>query len=122
MAVERWHGYDVDAIVTATSLVGKENTFCVLGSTGLAPAGEGARVAGVVIEGAAVGMNSTFQFHNIAKVKLAGTVTMGASVASDAAGLGVAAGAGDLAAGIAREAGVANQLISVILVAHAVPA
>jgi hypothetical protein len=121
MTVERWNGDDVDAIVTATTTEGRESDLCVLGTTGIAPAGAAAVVIGVIVQGAAVGMNTTYQFKGIAKVRLGGTVTMGASIASSAAARGVAATTGQFAIGKAREAGVANQYISVTLLPHAAP-
>ena len=51
-------------------------------------------------------------------VKLAGTIARGQSIASNAAGLGVLATAGQFAPAIAMESGVAGDVISVMLSTH----
>lgn len=53
-----------------------------------------------------------------ALIKLAGPVTRGDSIASDASGLGVLATAGQWAPAIAMESGVAGDIIGVILNGH----
>ena len=53
-----------------------------------------------------------------ALVKLSGSVALGDSVKSDAAGLGAVGGAGEFCPGIAMQAGVAGDVIALILSAH----
>jgi hypothetical protein len=115
MAVERYDGNDVDALVVATDLTGKEQTFCSLTAAGLVPSGAAARTAGVVLQGAAVGLNASFQFGRIARLKLGGTVAMGDPITPNASGLGVLATTGQSASATAREGGVTGQIISVYL-------
>jgi hypothetical protein len=57
-----------------------------------------------------------------ARVVCGGTIAVGAAVAADAAGKAVAATTGDLVLGLAEEAGVTNQVITVSLTdAHVAP-
>lgn len=78
-------------------------------------AGDGNKVAGAITEPAASGYPVTLQFGGIAKVVLGGTVAAGALVASNASGVGVTATSNEHAFGIALEAGVSSQVISVLI-------
>ena len=53
-----------------------------------------------------------------ALVKLAGSVALGDSIKSDASGLGVVGGAGEWSPGIAMSAGVAGDVVSILLDGH----
>lgn len=80
--------------------------------------GAGQMPIGTITEVAAANAPATVQTGGIAKVYLAGTVTAGQSVASNAAGAGVVATAGVYALGIALTSGVSGDYISVQIAQH----
>ena len=53
-----------------------------------------------------------------ALVKLSGSVALGDSIKSDASGLGAVGGAGEWSPGIAMDAGVAGDVVSILLDGH----
>jgi len=65
-------------------------------STGIALAGDGERFIGILQnKPAALGEEAAVMIAGLSKVKQAGTLTVGASIAPDASGLASAASAGD---------------------------
>lgn len=84
------------------------------GQAALSGAGEGA--VGILQDKPdAQGVAGSVGFTGISKLKLAGTVTAGGPVASNASGLGVAAGTGDIVVATAVESGVSGDIIPVII-------
>lgn len=70
-----------------------------------------------IAQDAAGGANQEISvaFSGVAKLALNGTVTIGAALTSDIDGRGKVAAAGDVAQGIALEAGVQDDVISVLV-------
>tara|TARA_B110000495_G_scaffold19359_1_gene13662 strand:+ start:6667 stop:7023 length:357 start_codon:yes stop_codon:yes gene_type:complete len=79
-------------------------------------AGDGAAAFGVCVVEAASGNAATVNVSGKTMVKAGGTVTANGAVASDAAGLCVDAGTGDIVLGYATEAGVTDQIIAIELI------
>lgn len=117
MSVEKIHATFVHAVVAAADLSAKLHYFATIDSSGLlAVCGDGAVVAGPIIETAVAGKPATFQYGGIGKVKVgSGGVTAGARIASDASGLAVVAAAGDFEAGTALSAGDEGDIISYVI-------
>lgn len=87
-------------------------------------AGAGEAVAGVLIVGGTADQAVSVAYDGVLQVVSAGVIAAGAAVASDANGAAVAAVAGDIVAGFARQAAVAGQIVSIdfVLGGNAVPA
>ena len=101
----------------ASDLSGKLHYFAKIDSNGLLDlAADGGPVAGVIVEGAALGYPATVAFGAIGKVICAEAITPGAILASDTNGKAVAAAAGDWVVGIAVNdaASVAGDLVPFI--------
>lgn len=108
-------------LVAGESLAGKEFYIGQLDASGNLEVGEGATdlIVGVIRTNAAAGEAAAYQFLGTAKVKLGGTVGIGAWVTSDTAGKGVATTTdGDVVIGRALEAGVDGDIIEVQLMIH----
>jgi hypothetical protein len=76
----------------------------------------GAKVAGVLVDDPKANQSGTVAMMGYAKVKCVGVVAELADVATDAAGLAKVAAAGEYVVARAMEAGVANQIIRVLLI------
>ena len=98
-------------------LSGALNKFAHVDADGdivLAAAGE--HVLGTITEAAVENKPVTVQFGGIAKIICGGTINAGERVASDGAGLGVAASsADDFEVGTALETGLVNEVIPIVM-------
>lgn len=103
--------------LAASDLSAKLGYFAKIDSSGkIDLAADGGPIAGVIVEGAALGSPATIAFGAILKVICAEAITPGATLASDTNGKAVAAAAGDWIAGIAinEAASSAGDLVSFI--------
>lgn len=115
----------IKAFVAGADLSAKQFHFVKLQSgTNVTFSGAGEKAVGVLMNKDVKSGDDAEVAHlgGGALVKLAGTVAAGDSIASDANGAGVVAGAATWAAGVAMEAGVAGDVISVLLNGHNTPA
>ena len=109
--------------ITQSDLTSKQ--FCLLTETTtagqVALAGAGNLVLGVAQDTPKAQQVVNLMQSGISKVLVgaAGAIAVGALLASDAAGKAITATTGQYVFGIAREAGVAGQIISVLLVSPA---
>lgn len=106
------------SIVAGEDLTAAQFSIVQLSATGEIEAGEGATdlLVGVLQNTPGAGEMATYRFIGTAKVKLGGTVGIGAWVTSDASGHGVATTtANDAVIGRALEAGVDGDIIEVQL-------
>lgn len=106
--------------VTENDLTGKIYTLVTTGvaAGSMKSATAGAKILGVTQEEPQNGKRGTIAVDGIVKVKLGGVVAEGDSCASDANGLGVAAGAGVWALGVYLDAGVAGDIVRVLVDRH----
>jgi hypothetical protein len=98
---------------SAGDLSASQYCFVVLDANGrLAISGAGSTAIGVLQnKPAAIDREARFAAGGVTKIKCGGTIAVGDGVGSDAAGKAVTGGT----LGIAYEAGVVNQVISVLL-------
>lgn len=85
--------------------------FVTMGSTGVAHTGAGLRASGVALASAAAGGVVPVAYDGRVSVVAAGTISRGASVASNASGQAVAATTGNIIVGTAYEDAVAGQIM-----------
>lgn len=114
MAWENVDPENLDTLSAAANLTGKEG-YLLNNTSGQASLAAGAtRPLTVCYLGAAQGRSVTRQKGGLARVVCGGTIAAEAFVTSNASGQGVATTTtGDRYVGVAREAGVAGQVISV---------
>lgn len=89
--------------------------FVTFGSTGVAHTGAGLRASGVALADAAAGKAVGVVYDGRVTVVAAGTISKGASVASNASGQAVAATTGNIIVATAYEDAVSGQVITVDL-------
>jgi hypothetical protein len=110
MATEKFTGAQTDAGLSDADLRGKELRFCKRTATGVDLAGAGDLVAGVISEGKAAGLHTSFKTGNILKVLAGEAIAVGDQIGSGANGLARTAVSGDdlcgTAISAASEAGV----------------
>lgn len=105
------------SLEAAADLSAKQYCLVKQDATGkLVLCGAGQAAIGALKDAPALGSQGTVVTLGVAKVICGGVVGVGANLASDAAGKAVAAGANDAVVGVALEAGVLNQIISVLMV------
>lgn len=104
MATERFTGAQNDALPSDADLRGKELRFCKRTSTGVALAGAGEKVAGVISEGKAQNLHTSFHTGNQLKVLAGEEIAISDKIASGANGLARTAVSGDHVCGIAMSA------------------
>ncbi|MEJ7831337.1 MAG: capsid cement protein [Nocardioides sp.] len=112
MAVERFTGSQTDAKPSATDLTGKEFFLATRVPGGFTLAGAGAKVAGVISEGKAVGLHSSVKTGNQLKAVAGAAIAVGDTLASDAAGKAVPAGAGASGFGVAMSAAANGEMVT----------
>lgn len=99
-------------------------SFVKLGSKdeNVAQAGAGEKAIGVnMSKGVKSGECAEISHGDGALIKLAGAVTRGDSIASDAAGLGVVGTTGQFCPAVAMQSGVAGDVISIKIDRHYLP-
>lgn len=94
MATERFTGSQTDTALSDVDLTGKEFYAVQRTATGCDLAGAGERVDGVISEGKAAGLHTSFKTGNQLKAIAGAAIAAGAKVASDAAGKFVTATVG----------------------------
>jgi hypothetical protein len=107
-------------LVAGADLTAKQYTFCKLNTSGQAI---GCSVVGEIAYGVlqndpAQGSAAMLAYAGITKVTAGGTIAANAPVATNATGLAVAAATGNYILGIARNGGVAGDVISILLTAE----
>jgi hypothetical protein len=114
MTTERKIGSMMDAQPSLVDLSAKNRFFAKQGNGGFDLCGDGQPVAGVIIEGKAVGQHTSIATGGQVKVVAGAAIAAGAKVASNAAGKAVTATAGENVAGIAQHAVAADgQLVTI---------
>lgn len=112
MATERFTGAQTEALPSTVDLTGKEFHLAKYVAGGLALAGDGQKVAGVISEGKAVGLHSSIKTGNQLKAVVgAVAIAIDAELASDANGRVITAAAGDEIFGSAKTAADPGELI-----------
>lgn len=110
MATERFTGAQNDAAVSDADLTGKELRLCKRTATGVALGGAGDKVDGVISEGKAAGLHTSFHTGNQLRVLAGEAIAVGDDIGCGANGLARTAVAGDDICGqaitAASEAGV----------------
>lgn len=110
MATERFTGAQTDTGLSDADLTGKELLFCKRTATGVDLCGAAGKVAGVISEGKAAGLYSSFKTGNQIKVLAGEDIAIGDQIGCGANGLARTAQAADNVCGIAitaaSEAGV----------------
>lgn len=112
MAVQRQDGWATDARLSDIDLTGKEYFFCKATATGVTLAVANDPISGVISEGKAAGLHTSFNTAGWPlKVVAGGTITAGAQVSSDAQGRAVTGGTNPF--GTARKSAAAGELVEV---------
>lgn len=111
MATTRFTGAQNDAQPSTVNLTGKEFHLAKLVAGGVALAGLGDKVAGVISEGKAVGLYSSFHTGNQLKAVADVAIAMGDKLASSADGQVKVAAAGQFVFGTAKTAADAGELV-----------
>lgn len=103
--------------IAGQDLSAKQFHFVTLATDGqIDPTGDGARADGVLLnKPAAAGEAATVCYDGRVTVVAGGTVTLGANVASNAAGAAVVATTGEVILGKALEAAVSGQVFTIEL-------
>lgn len=102
--------------VAAADLSAKQYYAVVFGASGVALAGDGLAVDGILQNTPASGEVCEVTFGGVSKAVAGAAITKGAAVASDANGKLITAVSGDYIVGRAlRAAGAANEIIPVLL-------
>lgn len=87
MATERFTGHQTDTMVGAADLTGKEYYACKRTGSGLAVCSTaGENVDGIISEGKAAGLHSSFKTGNQLKAIAGAAVAVGAKVMTNASG------------------------------------
>lgn len=98
--------------IAGADLSSSQHLFVKVSGAGVVLAGDGDEAAGVLQNSPISGEAASVAVSGMVKVVAGGTIAVGAKVGADAAGKAVTAASGDIELGIAREAAVANQVIS----------
>jgi hypothetical protein len=116
MATEKIPSWALDTLSAAANLTGKE-TYLGVNSAGLAALAAGATAPLFLIyQGGAQGRPVSCAHSGLGRVTLGGTVAAGDKITSNGSGLGITTTTtGNHFLGVAREAGVSGQVISVRL-------
>lgn len=123
MATERFTGSQTDTQVSAADLTGKEYFACKRTSSGVNLCGANEYADGIISEGKAAGLHTSFKTGNQLKAIAGAAIAIGASVTTDAAGKFVTATTGQKATGRARTAVVGGDgvIFSIDVDRHAAP-
>lgn len=114
MAVQKQDGWATDARPSGEDLTGKEFRFCKREADGdVVLCGAAEVIAGVISEGKATGLWSSFNTGGMLKVISGGVIAVGDLVGSGAAGVGISGAANP--AGRARNAAVAGEYVEVMV-------
>lgn len=113
MAVERFTGSQTDAKPSTVDLTGKEFFLAKRVAGGLALAGAGEKVAGVISEGKPVGQHTSIKTGNQVKAVAGGAIAVDDRIASNAAGEAVVAAAGNDVFGRAMSAAADGELVTI---------
>lgn len=114
----------IKAFVAEADLSAKQFGFVKFGSTNekVVACGADEKAIGVVMNQPKLGETAEIALlGGGALVKIAGAISLGDSIKSDANGKGVAGSTGIWSAAIAMDSGVANDVIAVILDGHYLP-
>lgn len=114
MATERKIGSGMDTAKSAADLSSKNRFLVKRVAAGIALCAAGEYVAGVLVEGKAIGLHNTFATSNQVKALAGAAIAVGAKVSSDANGKLRTAVAGDNVLGIAASAAAGDgELVTV---------
>lgn len=111
MATERFTGSQTDAKPSTVDLTGKEFHLAKVVAGGLALAGAGEKVYGVISEGKAVGLHSSVKTGNQLKAVADVAIAIGDKLASSADAQVKVAAAGNYVFGTATSAADAGELV-----------
>lgn len=114
MTTERFTGSQTDSALSDVDLSAKQYYGVKRTATGVTLCGAGDHCDGVVSEGKAVGLHTSFKTGNQVKAIAGAAIAIGAKVTPDANGKFVTATTGTEVFGTARSAaGAANDLVSI---------
>lgn len=111
MATERFTGSQTDSGPSTVDLTGKEFHLAKRVAGGLALAGAGEKVVGVISEGKAVGFHSSVKTGNQLKAVADVAIAVGDKLASSADGQVKVAAAGNYVFGTAKSAADAGEMV-----------